>query len=73
MALLLSDLHNLKLYQPELEFIINVTPKNERDKVKTWAKLMVDSRGKAELIEDEETKQLWNKIKAFSNPYFYHA
>lgn len=34
---------------------------------------MVESRGKAELIEDEHTKSLWNKIKSFSNPYFYHA
>lgn len=47
MALLLADLHNLKLYKPELELIINGTSKTDKDKVKTWAKIMVDSRGKA--------------------------
>lgn len=34
---------------------------------------MVDSRGKAELIEEEGSKRQWNKIRTFSNPYFYHA
>ena len=47
MALLLSDARNLSKYERELGLIVG---SKEKDKVKAWAKMMVNSRGKREIL-----------------------